>query len=1065
MGKMNHQYLPLFLASCLFFISLSQTASNTSSQLHCLSDQSAHLLQLRQEFVEKRMYTKPEYYSYYDYPDYYNGSYPKMKSWKADSDCCSWDGVTCDIENGEVIGLDLSNSWLYGPLNSNSSLFSLCHLQKLNLDSNNFSSSTIPPEFGQLVRLTHLNLSFSFLHGRIPSEISWLSNLVSLDLSFNYFKYNVVGDYYHYKLLDLRRIDLEALVQNMTYLRELHLGDVNISSSLPQSLANLSSLTSLTLSDCNLQGEFPTNIFLLPRIKFIDLSYNNKLAGFLPKFQSRSSLKQLHLSSTNFSGELTNSMDNLGSLNVLDLSGTNLFGELPNSISNLKSLNYLDLDSSNFSGAIPPSIGNLSQLTHLSLSYNNFHGQLPSTLGNLAKLTYLGLTKILNYREVPPFLGNLTQLEGLSLSQNNFDCGFPIWLTNITKLRLIDFSGNQLKGKIPSEISRLPHLSNLDLSQNSLTGAIPSVLFTIPSLSALFLDQNQLIVPLTFQNNSLSPLHALGLSENKMNESILRSIVNFTKLQMLLLSSINLKGKVELNNFIELKELRSLDLSGNKVLFSKENINSTLPKFSYLSMSSCNLTEFPDFLKAQNELQVLDLSNNNIEGKIPKWFWNVGKETLGYLNLSFNLLSKFEQPPVVLPWKNMYLLDLSSNMFQESFPIPPLSTNYFFASKNNFTGSIPPMICKVHTLEVLDVSNNQLTGQIPQCLLNLSNSLVVLAMRNNHFQGNLSETFTNGCSLRTLDLNQNQIQGKIPRSLVKCRMLDVLNLGNNKLNDTFPFWLESLPELKILVLRANGFHGPIWDHDIPFGLSKLHVIDLSHNNFSGKLPSEYFQNWSAISKVIGNDKSQPGYMGDDFSYYKDSMTIVNKGVELELVKILTIFTAIDLSDNRFYGEIPDSVGNLKGLIVLNLSSNQFMSHIPSSLGNISALESLDLSQNSLFGEIPQQLTSLTFLEYLNLSQNQLFGPIPQGGQFLTFQSSSFEGNFGLCGFQLSKKCGNNEMPTSEMRHESSLGEGFCWKVVVIGYACGLVIGFLTGHVVTSRRTDWLVRNFGVNLRR
>ena len=198
-------------------------------------------------------------------------------------------------------------------------------------------------------------------------------------------------------------------------------------------------------------------------------------------------------------------------------------------------------------------------------------------------------------------------------------------------------------------------------------------------------------------------------------------------------------------------------------------------------------------------LQHLDLSNN-IEGNIPKWFWNVGKETLGYLNLSYNLLSKFEQPHVVLPWKNMYLLDLSSNMFLESFPIPLSSTSYFFASKNNFTRSIPPIICKMHALEVLDVSNNQLTGQIPQCLLNSSNSLVVLAMRTNQFQGNLPETFKNGCSLVTLDLNHNQIHGKILRSLAKCKMLEVLNLGNNKLNDTFPFWLESLPELWILVL-------------------------------------------------------------------------------------------------------------------------------------------------------------------------------------------------------------------------------------------------------------------------
>ncbi|XP_050278406.1 receptor-like protein 7 [Quercus robur] len=958
-----------------------------------------------------------------------------MKFWKADSDCCSWDGVTCDTLNGEVIGLDLSNSWLYGRLNSNSSLFSLNHLRKLNLASNNFTFSAIPSEFGQLVRLTHLNLSFSFLHGRIPSEISWLSNLVSLDLSLNYFYYSD-GGYYYEKFLDLRRIDLEALVQNMTYLRELHLDEVNISSSLPQSLANLSSLTSLSLSSCYLQGKFPSNIFLLPRIQTIDLSYNRELIGFLPKFQSHSSLKKLVLHATNFSGKL------------------------PNSIGNLKSLNYLALYSNNFSGPIPPSIGNLSQLTFLYLSFDNFNGQLPSTLGNLAKLSILALTKILNYQEVPSFLQNFTQLEVLSLPQNNFDCSFPIWLTNITKLRVINFYGNQLKGPIPSEIGRLSKLSTLDLSHNSLTGAIPSILFTSPSLSRLYLDQNQLTGPLKFQNVSTSPLNVLSLSGNKLNESIPRSIANFTKLQGLYLSSINLKGKVELNIFFEIKELRDLDLSGNKVLVPKANINSTLPKFSSLSMSSCNLTEFPDFLKAQNELQSLDLSNNNIEGKIPKWFWNVGKETLGSLNLSFNLLSKFEQPPVVLPWKNMYLLDLSSNMFQESFPIPPLSTSYFFASKNNFTGTIPPMICKVHTLEVLDVSNNQLTGQIPQCLLNLSNSLLVLAMRNNHFLGNFPETFINGCSLRTLDLYHNQIEGKIPRSLVKCQTLEVLNLGNNKLNDTFPFWLESFPELKILVLRGNGFYGPIWDPCKKFGLSKLHVIDLSHNNFSGKLPSEYFQNWSAI---LDKNSSQSGYMGDDSNYYKDSMTIVNKGVELKFEKILTIFTAIDLSNNRFCGEIPDSLGNLKALIVLNLSSNNFMSHIPSSLGNLVALESLDLSQNSLYGEIPQELTNLIFLEYLNLSQNQLSGPIPQVRQFLTFESSSFEGNFGLCGFPLSKKCGNNEIPTFEMRHESSLGEGFCWKVVVIGYACGLVIGFLTGQVVSSRRTNWLVRNFGVNL--
>nr|XP_023903630.1 receptor like protein 42-like [Quercus suber] len=1061
MGKIN-PYLPLFLASCLFFISHSQTTSNTSSQQRCLPDQSSALLQLRQEFVEKRLHSD-DIYDLFHYNDYYNSSYPKMKSWKADSDCCSsWDGVTCDARNGHVIGLDLSNSWLCGPLKSNSSLFRLRHLRKLNLALNNFSSfTTIPSEFGQLVRLTHLNLSNSFLHGRIPSEISWLSNLVSLDLSFNYFHYFVGADS-HETYLNLRRNDLEALVQNMTYLRELHLDYLDLPWSLPQSLANLSSLTSLSLSWCILLGEFPSDIFLLPQIQSIDVSRNDNLAGFLPEFNLGNSLELLDLSRTNFSGELPDSINNLKSLKYLYLSSTNFFGEIPNSISNLKSLTGLAL-SGNLSGEIFHSILNLSQLVHLSISSNNFHGQLPSTLGNLTKLIYLDLSNNLFHGEIPSFLGNLTQLEYLSLRNNTFDGRFPILLTNLTKLQYLDISTNQLIGPIPCEIGKLPQLSYITLGYNSLSGAIPSSLFTMTSLSRLSLSQNHLTGPLKIQNISSSPLQTLLLSGNKLYEPIPRSISNFSQLEYLALSSINVKGMMELNIFFELKRIKYLSLSGNNLLISKGKVNSPLPKFQLLDLSFCNLREFPDFLETQNELAYLDLSSNKIEGKVPKWFWNVGKETLQRLNLSFNLLSSFEQPLKVLPWKNMAYLDLRSNMLQGLLPIPPLSTNYFFASNNSLTGRIPPMICQVNSLQVLDLSNNQLTGQIPQCLGKFSTSLAVLNMRSNRIQGKLPKTFIKGSNLRTLDVSRNQIKGKIPRSLAKCIKLEVLNLGNNNMNDIFPFWLESLPELQILILRANGFYGPIRSPHTNVSFSKLHVIDLSHNNFSGRLPSENFKTWNAMLMVHGKINSKPEYMGDDSGYYEDSITVMNKGIEMELVKILTIFISIDLSNNRFSGEIPNTMGNLKELIVLNLSSNSFTGPIPSCFGNLTELQSLDLSQNKFLGEIPQQLTSLTFLAYLNLSHNQLIGPIPQGRQFGTFQNSSFEGNLRLCGFPLSKKCENIETTTFWPSQESSFGEGFNWKVVMIGYASGLLVGLVIGHVIISRKLDWFARTFRVNL--
>ena len=117
-------------------------------------------------------------------------------------------------------------------------------------------------------------------------------------------------------------------------------------------------------------------------------------------------------------------------------------------------------------------------------------------------------------------------------------------------------------------------------------------------------------------------------------------------------------------------------------------------------------------------------------------------------------------------------------------------------------------------------------------------------------------------------------------------------------------------------------------------------------------------------------------MGDTSIYYKDSMTIVNKAVELKLVKILIIFIAIDLSNNRFYGEISDSVGNLKALIVLNLSSNYFMSHIPSSLGhlinvccanNTPGLKSITVNKQKLNNKHTQRIQEFTWFGKLPTS--------------------------------------------------------------------------------------------------
>ena len=109
------------------------------------------------------------------------------------------------------------------------------------------------------------------------------------------------------------------------------------------------------------------------------------------------------------------------------------------------------------------------------------------------------------------------------------------------------------------------------------------------------------------------------------------------------------------------------------------------------------------------------------------------------------------------------------------------------------------------------------------------------------------------------------------------------------------FWLGKLPRLRVLSLQSNGFHSAIGKPESSLDFPKLQIIDVSFNNFTGKLPYEHFQSWTSMKVANLTFEKNNVYMvahmrttsrdftwSSDFSY---SLEITNKGIKTLYEKI------------------------------------------------------------------------------------------------------------------------------------------------------------------------------------
>ncbi|RID69683.1 hypothetical protein BRARA_C01763 [Brassica rapa] len=332
--------------------------------------------------------------------------------------------------------------------------------------------------------------------------------------------------------------------------------------------------------------------------------------------------------------------------------------------------------------------------------------------------------------------------------------------------------------------------------------------------------------------------------------------------------------------------------------------------------------------------------------------------------------------PSLTRLKFLSYLDLSSNDFNFT-EIPEflghiVSLRYLNLSFSSFSGEVPASLGNLSKLESLDLyaqtfsddlfTINLRSGNLGW-LSGLSSSLTYLNMGFVSLRGagevwledlsrleKLKELHLFSCEIWNLPLS-------FPSSSANLKLLEVLDLSRNSFISPIPNWLFDLTSLRKLFLQSVRLQGTISP-----GFKKLKLLetlDLSKNELSGEIPAVL----GDLPQLKHLDLSENSFEGQ-IHRFLDALS-KNKGNSSLL--------SLSLMFDRLEGTLPESLGALRNLQILELTGNSFTGSIPSSVGNMASLKKLDLSFNSMNGKIPESLGKLEELVDLNLMENKWEG--------------------------------------------------------------------------------------------
>ncbi|CAJ2671706.1 unnamed protein product [Trifolium pratense] len=383
-------------------------------------------------------------------------------------------------------------------------------------------------------------------------------------------------------------------------------------------------VTSIILPSNSLTGTLPSNIETLTNLTHIDL-HNNSLNGPLPDFTNLALLQTISLGHNNFTSLPEDNLRYFTELRTLNLSNNlNLsqWGFPMNYFDYSSPLYSIDFEATNMIGSFsdPDIFDSFPNLHTFIISHNKMEGFLPPSLGKSA-IRYLRL----NNQRGRAFSGTIDIISKMrNLSQ--------AWLHH-----------NNFKGHIPN-MSNCINLFDLQLQSNSLDGLVPPSLFSLTSLNIISLEENRLQGPLpefrkgvnaTFEHNNFCRSD-VGPCDSQI--MILYEIIDALGSPVFLATQGNnactggtwiklmpdrVQIKCERGKIVSFKicYVNGIHDSGSGTISPKF---SNLTSLVNLTLVGNNLTgPIPHSLTTLHHLQLLDVSDNNLSGTIPKFPYEI----------------------------------------------------------------------------------------------------------------------------------------------------------------------------------------------------------------------------------------------------------------------------------------------------------------------------------------------------------------------------------------------------------------------------------------------------------